>query len=72
MNYKLAIVVPCYKEEAVLAETTKRLTKLLDDLIISLIFLMKTSRIEKPMQQSLHGFHPTSLIIPRQPTAIPM
>ena len=33
MNYKLAIVVPCYKEEAVLAETTKRLTKLLDDLI---------------------------------------
>ena len=30
---KLAIVVPCYKEEAVLAETTKRLSKLLDELI---------------------------------------
>ena len=33
MNYKLAIVVPWYKEEGVLAETPKRLTKLLDDLI---------------------------------------
>lgn len=30
---KLSIVVPCYKEEAVLAETTKRLTNLLDQLI---------------------------------------
>lgn len=30
---KLAIVVPCYKEEAVLAETTKRLSGLLDELI---------------------------------------
>lgn len=30
---KLAIVVPCYKEEAVLAETTKRLSRLLDELI---------------------------------------
>lgn len=33
MNNRLAIVVPCYKEEAVLAETTKRLTILLDDMI---------------------------------------
>ncbi len=31
---KLAIVVPCYKEETVLAETTKRLSKLLDELIL--------------------------------------
>lgn len=30
---KLIIVVPCYKEEAVLPETTKRLTELLDRLI---------------------------------------
>lgn len=30
---KLAIVVPCYKEEAVLAETTKRLTEVLDGLV---------------------------------------
>ena len=28
----LAIVVPCYKEEAVLCETHKRLTQLLDRL----------------------------------------
>ena len=28
-QHKLAIVVPCYKEEAVLAETTKRLTEVL-------------------------------------------
>lgn len=33
MNNRLAIVVPCYKEEAVLDETTKRLTMLLDDMI---------------------------------------
>lgn len=33
MNNSLAIVVPCYKEEAVLAETTKRLTELLDELV---------------------------------------
>lgn len=33
INNKLAIVVPCYKEEAVLAETTKRLTELLDTLV---------------------------------------
>ena len=30
---KLAIVVPCYREEAVLAETTKRLSRLLDELV---------------------------------------
>lgn len=30
---RLAIVVPCYKEEAVLAETTKRLSEVLDNLI---------------------------------------
>ena len=29
----LAIVVPCYKEEAVLHETHKRLSQLLDQLI---------------------------------------
>lgn len=33
MNYKLAIVVPCYKEEAVLEETTTRLTELMDSMI---------------------------------------
>lgn len=33
MEKVLAIVVPCYKEEAVLAETTKRLSWLLDELI---------------------------------------
>lgn len=32
---KLAIVVPCYNEEAVLSETTSRLTKTLSDLIES-------------------------------------
>lgn len=31
--WRLAIVVPCYKEEAVLHETTKRLTRVLDNLI---------------------------------------
>ncbi len=31
---KLSIVVPCYKEEAVLTETTKRLTNVLDHLIV--------------------------------------
>ena len=30
---RLAIVVPCYKEEAVLVETTKRLTKVMEALI---------------------------------------
>lgn len=30
---KLAIVVPCYKEEAVIEETTKRLTELLESMI---------------------------------------
>ena len=30
---RLAIVVPCYKEEAVLGETTKRLTAVLDSLV---------------------------------------
>lgn len=30
---RLAIVVPCYKEEAVLGETTKRLTKVIEDLV---------------------------------------
>lgn len=30
---RLAIVVPCYKEEAVLEETTKRLIQLLEELI---------------------------------------
>lgn len=30
---RLAIVVPCYKEEAVLHETTKRLTEVLDNLV---------------------------------------
>ena len=30
---RLAIVVPCYKEEAVLEETTNRLSEILDDLI---------------------------------------
>ena len=33
MENRLAIVVPCYKEEAVLTETTKRLSRLLDELI---------------------------------------
>ncbi len=33
MENRLAIVVPCYNEEAVLAETTKRLSRLLDELI---------------------------------------
>lgn len=33
MSKRLAIVVPCYKEEAVLAETTKQLTKLIDEMI---------------------------------------
>ncbi len=33
MKNRLAIVVPCYKEEAVLAETTKRLSRLLDELV---------------------------------------
>ena len=33
MSNRLAIVVPCYKEEAVLEETTKRLSHLLDELI---------------------------------------
>lgn len=33
MGNKLAIVVPCYKEEEVLTETTKRLSRLLDELI---------------------------------------
>ena len=32
-NKKLAIVVPCYKEEAVLPETTRRLSEMLDALI---------------------------------------
>lgn len=31
--WKLAIVVPCYKEEAVLHETTRRLTQVLDNLV---------------------------------------
>lgn len=35
MNNRLAIVVPCYKEEAVLHETTKRLTEVLDELIVA-------------------------------------
>ena len=35
MKSKLAIVVPCYKEEEVLAETTKRLSSVLDDLVSS-------------------------------------
>ena len=30
---RLAIVVPCYKEDAVLGETTKRLTKVMEALI---------------------------------------
>lgn len=30
---KLNIVVPCYNEEAVLHETTKQLSQLVDDLI---------------------------------------
>ncbi len=33
MKNRLAIVVPCYKEETVLAETTKRLSRLLDELV---------------------------------------
>lgn len=33
MNNRLAIVVPCYKEEAVLTETTRRLSEVLDCLI---------------------------------------
>ncbi len=33
MENRLAIVVPCYNEEAVLAETTKRLSRLLDELM---------------------------------------
>lgn len=33
MNPVLAIVVPCYKEEAVLPETTRRLTEIVKDLI---------------------------------------
>ena len=33
MNCRLAIVVPCYKEEAVLHETTLRLSEVLDTLI---------------------------------------
>lgn len=32
-SYRLAIVVPCYKEEAVLQETTKRLTEVLNSLV---------------------------------------
>lgn len=32
-NYRLAIVVPCYNEEAVLTETTNRLTGVLDALV---------------------------------------
>ena len=35
MKSRLAIVVPCYKEEEVLAETTKRLSSVLDDLVLS-------------------------------------
>lgn len=35
MNKRLVIVVPCYKEEAVLHETTKRLTEVLDELIVA-------------------------------------
>lgn len=35
MKSRLAIVVPCYKEEEVLAETTKRLSYVLDDLVRS-------------------------------------
>jgi len=35
MNMKLSIVVPCFNEEAVLAETLKRLTSLLQQLIIA-------------------------------------
>lgn len=34
MNCRLAIVVPCYKEEAVLHETTLRLSEVLDTLIV--------------------------------------
>lgn len=33
MNDRLAIVVPCYNEEAVLSETTKRLSQLLDEMV---------------------------------------
>ena len=33
MENRLAIVVPCYKEEAVLTETTRRLSLLLDELV---------------------------------------
>ena len=33
MNYCLYIVVPCYNEEAVLEETTSRLSKIYDDMI---------------------------------------
>lgn len=33
MNAILAIVVPCYKEEAVLRETTKRLVEVIDELV---------------------------------------
>lgn len=33
MKNRLAVVVPCYNEESVLSETTKRLTKVLEDLI---------------------------------------
>ncbi len=33
MENRLAIVVPCYEEETVLTETTKRLSRLLDELI---------------------------------------
>ena len=32
-KHRLAIVVPCYKEELVLRETTSRLTQVLDDLV---------------------------------------
>ena len=32
-KHRLAIVVPCYKEELVLHETTSRLTQVLDDLV---------------------------------------
>lgn len=32
-KHRLAIVVPCYKEESVLHETTSRLTQVLDDLV---------------------------------------
>lgn len=61
---KLAIVVPCYKEEEVLPETTSRLTALLDSLVAeqlidadSFIFYVNDGSKDKtwPLIEEYHG-----------------